>query len=260
MTDDASDVHGEASEDGVFRGRWIEKDGGRIWEGPYSRDEARGPAVVIYIFDRPRQVTGCLLPDGTRGSARATMMDHYASSGTAGWRRPLPDGSWRHGRLEILEQDVRFIDVLIDAEPRERKKTNRPDLEGDLLADARIRALALDDGYAEELYGAMCNMDWVTHDGANADEPWSCSWRYSGGIVADLRERGEEYTDFYCSGGEGTVTDRVRVEMARLGWSPVGEEIASINEIDVLPAGPLLRFGAESEPEDGLDGGDGPAG
>jgi hypothetical protein len=217
------------------RGGWIEKDGGRIWEGPYSRDEARGPAVVTYMFDRPRQVTGCLLPDGTRGSARATMMDFYASSGTAGWRRPLPDGSWRNGRVEILEDDVRFIDVLIDAVPRERKKTNRPDLESDLIADARIRALAKDDDLAEELYGAMCNMDWVTLDGVNADEPWSCSWRYAGGIVADLRERGEEYIDFYCGGNEGTVTPRVRMEMERLGWKPLDEGAVLINEIDVLP-------------------------
>lgn len=33
------------------------------------------------------------------------------------------------------------------------------------------------------------------------------TWRYSGGIVAELNGKGK-YTDYYCSGGEGSVKSR----------------------------------------------------
>jgi hypothetical protein len=40
--------------------------------------------------------------------------------------------------------------------------------------------------------------------------------------VADLRRRGESYLDFYCSGAEGTISERVSTEMAALGWHGTG--------------------------------------
>lgn len=36
---------------------------------------------------------------------------------------------------------------------------------------------------------------------------------------ADLRDLNEDYIDFYCSGGEGTVSDEVARELAALGWT-----------------------------------------
>jgi hypothetical protein len=87
-------------------------------------------------------------------------------------------------------------------------------LQSDLVAlAARIRA---DDAFADELYCALCNTDWQHDDGTE----WSGSWRYAAGLMAELRELGECYLDFYCSasGGEGTVTERVEVAMADLGW------------------------------------------
>ena len=57
---------------------------------------------------------------------------------------------------------------------------------------------------------------------------WSCSWRYAGGIVADIRNIEEDYLDFYCSGigsnhedyvGESFVTDEIREDLLKLGWT-----------------------------------------
>ena len=90
--------------------------------------------------------------------------------------------------------------------------------------------------YAQNLYAAMCNQDWQRNDvwPLLKGETWSCSWRYAGGIVADMREEGD-YIDWYCSGiqgepdadwvdlghvSEGTVTDQIREDLFRLGWIP----------------------------------------
>jgi hypothetical protein len=101
------------------------------------------------------------------------------------------------------------------------------------------------DVYAQNLYAAMCNMRFfkvpdhpqVTWD-LLQDKMWSCSWRSSGGIVANMREQGD-YIDWYCSGiqnfatdeadpnfngggyvPEGVVTDEIREDLAKLGWTP----------------------------------------
>jgi hypothetical protein len=48
----------------------------------------------------------------------------------------------------------------------------------------------------------------------------------SGGIVADLRDCGEDYLDYYCSGmidldgsvSESIVTDEIALDLAKIGW------------------------------------------
>jgi hypothetical protein len=82
-----------------------------------------------------------------------------------------------------------------------------------------IKALAnrarSDREFAVELYGALCNASWHHEDGA--DWP-GATWRSVADLVACLRGCGENYLDFYCSGGEGEITDRVAAAMAALGW------------------------------------------
>jgi len=92
------------------------------------------------------------------------------------------------------------------------------DLEYDLRALADLAGH--DDGFADELYCALCNVDWVHDDGTE----WSASWRYAAGVVAELRGRDEGYLDFYCSpsGAEGTISGRVGAAMAVLGWHGSG--------------------------------------
>ena len=92
------------------------------------------------------------------------------------------------------------------------------DLESDLRAlSSRLRD---DHSFADEMYCALCNTDWTHLDGTT----WHRSWRYSAGLVADLRDRGEDYFDFYCTRAceEGTISDRVASAMAELGWTGQG--------------------------------------
>ena len=95
--------------------------------------------------------------------------------------------------------------------------------------------------YAQNLYAAMCNQDWQRNDvwPLLKGQTWSCSWRYAGGIVADMREEGD-YIDWYCSGirgeqgidyeppltfvPEGCVTDEIREDFFKLGWIPVDNQ------------------------------------
>ena len=106
-----------------------------------------------------------------------------------------------------------------------------------------------DDVYAQNLYAAMCNNDFQRNDMMPIlkDQKWHCSWRYAGGIVADMQEKGD-YIDWYCSGiknagpieesewdnltleqqqryketeayvSESVVTDEIRSDLKKLGW------------------------------------------
>jgi hypothetical protein len=102
------------------------------------------------------------------------------------------------------------------------------------------------ENYAQNLYAAMCNMTWQSREFWQElkGETWSCSWRHSGGIIADMREQGD-YIDWYCSGignaelgngldgtvpditdgrdyvPEGMVTEEIELDLNRLGWRPV---------------------------------------
>ena len=106
-----------------------------------------------------------------------------------------------------------------------------------------------DDVYAQHLYASMCNNDFTKNDvwPILTEKKWSCSWRYAGGIIADMQEKGD-YIDWYCSGirdskeldddefqsltkeqqeyylqgkkfvPESCVTDEIREDLLKLGW------------------------------------------
>jgi hypothetical protein len=113
------------------------------------------------------------------------------------------------------------------------------DLYEDFKANPVLMEKIQDKQYAQNVYAALCNMRWQPKEVLPIlkDEYWSCSWRSSGGIVADLRGSGEDYMDFYCSGigdglgngdadrtrgyvSEGTVTEEICEDFAALGWTP----------------------------------------
>jgi hypothetical protein len=116
------------------------------------------------------------------------------------------------------------------------------DLEQDLKDAAWLcEKVRSNEGYAQNLYAAMCNREFVKHAVLPIlkNETWGCSWRYAGGIIADIRSEGD-YLDWYCSGmgglatydheegqqmmkekryvAEATVTDEIRKDLKQLGW------------------------------------------
>lgn len=94
--------------------------------------------------------------------------------------------------------------------------------------------------YRQNLYAALCNNEFQRQDVFEVlrNSRWSCSWRYAGGIVSRLHGEGD-YMNYYCSGmrddsdppvanaqgrhyvGESVVTDEIRGDLTRLGWSVV---------------------------------------
>ena len=75
-----------------------------------------------------------------------------------------------------------------------------------------------DKEFATDVYRALCNMRWKKLD---VDYHYSCSWRYAGRLVAEIRDVDEGYLDFYCSGGEGFVSIEIEHLLNDLGWLPV---------------------------------------
>lgn len=113
-----------------------------------------------------------------------------------------------------------------------------------------------DDVYAQNLYAAMCNREFTKNDvwPLLTGKRWGCSWRYAGGIIADMQQKGD-YIDWYCSGirdtteisedefkaltkeqqefylrskayvGESVVTDEIREDLLKLGWIVLDDEM-----------------------------------
>ena len=112
--------------------------------------------------------------------------------------------------------------------------TDSYDLEHEMKKDAIVIAYLADVSVAKEFYSALCNMYWKKITDTTEDQQlinklrgidptiWSCSWRGSGGIIADIRNvnynKNENYMDFYCSGMEGCVSGRVEDCFERMGW------------------------------------------
>lgn len=121
------------------------------------------------------------------------------------------------------------------------------DLEQDLLNSAEICIKVKEsETYAQNLYAALCNNRFRKNEvwPILTDQYWSCSWRYAGGIIADIRNDGD-YTNWYCSGisatgddgecidmpynmkkfvPESLVTDEVANDLKSIGWIVLGDE------------------------------------
>jgi hypothetical protein len=122
------------------------------------------------------------------------------------------------------------------ANPEWQKNNMEYDLRSCEWMCDKVRA---SDTYAQNLYAAMCNMQFIKLDVLPIlkNQRWSASWRHSGGIVADMRQEGD-YIDWYCSGigdglgngdedgskeyvPEGHVTEEIETDLKKLGWLPV---------------------------------------
>jgi hypothetical protein len=132
----------------------------------------------------------------------------------------------------------------------------KDNLEFDLRTSQLIIDKCQDNVYAQHLYAALSNNDFMKNDVMPilTEKKWSCSWRYAGGIIADIKQEGD-YIDWYCSGirgnddditdndfnnmseeqkqyhletkayvNEGVVTDEIKQDLFNIGWLVVDGE------------------------------------
>ena len=117
----------------------------------------------------------------------------------------------------------------------EQMESRHFDLEFEMMNADWFRNKVRDsESYAQNLYAAMCNNEFVKNEvwPILEDKRWRCSWRSAGSIISDLREEGD-YLDWYCSGmgfhdkkgadmkgyvPESLVTDEIRQDLLKLGW------------------------------------------
>ena len=137
-----------------------------------------------------------------------------------------------------------------DAENMSNPEWQKANMEYDLRStDWILEKVRASESYAQNLYAAMCNNDFVKREMWHIlkEEKWSCSWRHAGGIIADMRQEGD-YIDWYCSGirdigfddpeevkelteeqklrkemydkfvPESEVTDEIESDLHTLGW------------------------------------------
>lgn len=158
---------------------------------------------------------------------------------------------------KTAEQAQEMIEFYRNVNELRRAKEQEPEwqqnnMEYDMRSsDWMIAKVRASDAYAQNIYAALCNNDFQKNDvwPLLKGQTWSCSWRYAGGIVADMRGEGD-YMDWYCSGiggvvgggseydpevekailaqqgfvSESTVTDEVREDLFKLGWIVVEDD------------------------------------
>jgi hypothetical protein len=163
------------------------------------------------------------------------------------------EGAKRRAEEKGEEPNQSYIDMWKQIKIDEANKIHDPawqknNMEYDLRSSKELcDKVKESDNYAQNLYAAMCNMTWQKREFWQElkGEVWHCSWRHSGGIIADMREQGD-YIDWYCSGignkesgygldhceptldpdgrdyvPEGQVTEEIELDLNRLGWRPV---------------------------------------
>ena len=134
--------------------------------------------------------------------------------------------------------DDEYFNLLLSFEQQKIEMENEPEwqknnLEFDLRStEWIIEKVKRSEQYAQNLYAALCNNEFVQLENSwniLKEEYWSCSWRSSGGIVADIQEHGD-YIDWYCSGirdsddntkgyvSESVVTEEIKNDLKTLGW------------------------------------------
>ena len=127
---------------------------------------------------------------------------------------------------------VALLDSMIKdhASKFDDPKSRKNNMEYDLLTSSWIlEKVRSSEFYSQNLYAAMCNNDFVKRElwPILKEETWGCSWRYAGGIIADMRQQGD-YINWYCSGirddysnghvAESIVTEEIEQDLYRLGW------------------------------------------
>jgi hypothetical protein len=162
------------------------------------------------------------------------------------------EGAIKRAEEKGEEPNQAYIDMWEQIKIDEANKIHDPawqkdNMEYDLRSTKWIcDKVKASDNYAQNLYAAMCNMQFIKLSVIPIlkNQRWSASWRHAGGIIADMQEKGD-YIDWYCSGignqesgfgldsyqptpdpdgrdyvPESHVTDEIRKDLQELGWVP----------------------------------------
>lgn len=144
--------------------------------------------------------------------------------------------------LDLFQKIIEDSNQKFD-DPKSRLNNMEYDL---LTTDWILEKVRSSDVYAQNLYAAICNNDFQKRDlwPILKEETWGASWRYAGGIIADMRQEGD-YIDWYCSGirgplldadvtndtfvskgyvSEGVVTEEIQDDLFKLGWLVVDDK------------------------------------
>ena len=160
------------------------------------------------------------------------------------------EGAIRRAEEKGEEPNQTYIDMWDQIKIDEANKIHDPNWQKDNMeydlrsTDWILEKVRNNDNYAQNLYAAMCNNDFIKREmwPILKDQRWSCSWRHSGGIIADMQEKGD-YIDWYCSGignkergfgldgheptpdpdgrdyvPESVVTEEIENDLYTLGW------------------------------------------
>lgn len=153
------------------------------------------------------------------------QMDRYINRQQAQGEVPNPD------YIEMFKTSEQ-IKLELEQDPEWQKNNMEYDLRTTTWILEKVRS---SEKYAQNLYAALCNNEFQKRDVMPIlkDETWACSWRYAGGILADMREQGD-YLDWYCSGindgatnysngyvAESVVTAEIEADLVKLGWNVV---------------------------------------
>jgi len=133
-------------------------------------------------------------------------------------------------------QQTRQTDMIREQDPNWAKHNLEYDLRSNPYIVNKVKA---SDVYAQNLYAALCNNSFQKLEVIPIlkEQHWHCSWRYAGGIVANMRESGD-YIDWYCSGilsddeiarnvyvRESVITEEILRDLKQLGWVVVNEDL-----------------------------------
>ena len=153
--------------------------------------------------------------------------------------------------IKMFEDDTNNK-IAREQDPVWQQNNMEYDMRTSVFMLTKVRA---SEAYAQNLYAAMCNRSFMKNEvwPQLKGQSWSCSWRYAGGIIADMLQKGD-YIDWYCSGinggisdddlvkmsaedqarhhwmmtnyvSEGVVTDEIRQDLFTLGWLVLDDDI-----------------------------------
>lgn len=157
------------------------------------------------------------------------------------------------------EPSEAYIELYKGADKADEEWASQSNHDNDMEWDMRtsewmLKKVRESEAYAQNLYAAMCNNEFQKKEVFQilANQICSYSWRYAGGIIADMRQEGD-YIDWYCSGikgdwsdeefhnatkedrerylytknnfvSESVVTDEIRDDLLTLGWVVMPQE------------------------------------